>query len=692
MNAPAVGSVGGDTGDIVTSAQAPVNTGGRQDNRTFNVGPWAPPDAESLLALLRSEDRSAADAGGSITTADIERNDACFVKPPGFSRILSGDEAPAALLISGPRGSGRRGAAMRWLSEFGAPEKGIRTLPDADRPPLLDGEAISEGELLYLDATLSDGTRATALLRELPRFAAEVAERGGRIAVVLEPQQAIDLEVRAEADAVAVRRPDTGAVLRSYLGYLRITAGPREFAAAGITDWLAAAGVEETVQLAYHARDASLAEEGTGTVADWLATAHRAAGDWREDVAGWLDSQPAPQDRAVLLAAAVFENATAEQVAAAAEGLAEATAVPEEEGSPLERLGFAGRLKRLGAVIREDRRVEFERFGYGEAVLTRFWDEYPWLHEVFEKWISRILEKERIHLRDRLRAAERFAEQCLRVRRHGPLLTLARRWSNGPLWTAELALELLRCGLRDERAAPAVRRWLYDTAKEESLPASCIRVVTAVSYGVLADTHPNQAIVRLHHAARRGGAGPEPRQAAGEAALRLADLARESSSLRSGVLRRFADRFAAGPGKYWDADASILWGVVDPAVLTSSGGFPLTAAEGGDLRTCLAAVWRRDRAEVRPHARRWLEFWTGGPHRTTTVSLITGAAADAGRLDALYAETRTWLAETADGDARGSRQVIARQVRSEIDAWRRPAEPCRTARHRSEEGRWVSGH
>ncbi|WP_017593963.1 hypothetical protein [Nocardiopsis potens] len=669
MTAPpagGIGSIGGGVGAAVAGAQGPVNIGGRQVNVT------APVDLAELLQMLAetAADGDAAGRGGTITAADVERNGRCFVEPGGFPEVDPDGAPPGTLLLTGTPGSGRRGAAMRWLQLAGGAARrarAIRTLPDGggNGAPLLDQEAVAPGELLYLDASLEDedGGLLTRLAAELAGYRAAVERSGAWLAVVLDPGQTRALPDADRQEAVSIRRPDVPEVFAAHLRVLGLEPPPGFDPAEWLGSWAGSASVGEAADLALLVRQAQRAAAAGSGFEDWFTDAFVSVADWSEEIGRRLDERRSSAERAVLLSAAVLEGLSAEQVFAGAQRLRAKAAAPEDEEPPLERKGFAARLAELGVGVHADRRVAFTEFRYAAAVRMRFWDDYPWLHEEFEEWIAEYLDEEPLPAGARTAVAERLVEQCLRVGRGDAVLALVGRWASEEGGMTGQAVRALRMLLEDEHAASGTRRWLYAQATSPETPEVRALAVTAVCLEVLVGTHPHQAVVRLHHVARRRGRS----QAAEEAARGLVRLAEGDPRLRGAVLHRFADRLAVPGGAHRRTDDELLYRVTDPGVLGRAGRFPADRREAADFRRALAGAMAADRAEAVRHTERWLEAAEEGGLWAEAAGLVAEAGTEAGRGAVLYTAARRWVLAGAGPRERARRRTAALGFRDGLD-------------------------
>jgi hypothetical protein len=242
--------------------------------------------------------------------------------------------------------------------------------------------------------------------------------------------------------------------------------------------------------------------------------------------------------------------------------------------------------------------------------------------------------------------------QALRLDRPNDLIELATRWANaGLLPQAGQAMEL---GLRSGRHGAAFRRRIYDWSTDRTLTSNLVALAIRMCVDELALTHPEQALVRLHHLVRRqsGAAGV----AAWDALLDLVDSDRRQ-------LRRLLDRLATRLARptTWSADLNLFVALAN-RVLPLLGGLVMRE----QVTTCWQAVLTRRPEEFWADAvRDWLTAAVDGDRGLLLGVLVAGGGADAGALSRLYVVARDWAREP--GGDRG-RVRIAAELADRIDS------------------------
>jgi hypothetical protein len=169
------------------------------------------------------------------------------------------------------------------------------------------------------------------------------------------------------------------------------------------------------------------------------------------------------------------------------------------------------------------------------------------------------------------------------------------------------------------------------------LSADLAQILVQMCAGVLAGSHPDQALVRLHHLARRDrgdrvGAVAELRNLAG-ADRRLLRL----------LLSRCADNLGEQANTR-RADLAVFPRAVDPRGLL--GPHPVVSRP--DSRDHLVSCWRAvlthgDAVNVAAELQEWLDVGAGGGQATALLEVLVAAAAGRFRpIAVLTAAIRRW--------------------------------------------------
>jgi hypothetical protein len=622
----------GDATSTVADAWGPVNTGSGHQNNYFGSVPWPRVGVRARRAVARDDQRRL-----------LRR----FVEPPNYNDAWETLTDNGCVLLTGTTGSGRQAAARMLLFRLRGPYVPMREVPD--RPdtqdePLLDASTVEPGDRLLLDLSATEEPYLQAVLRKLTSYRAEVRERGAHLVVVLRSGCERDFGWLA----VAIERPDGLLVLRRYLRTERI-----EFAADqldNLVPWLASAPIERIGELAMLVRVSRDRMTGTATFADWLRSAMTAVSDQDSDVAKQLRDLTDGRQRALLLASAMANGAAPDAVHHATATLLDVMRFPPDDRPALARPGLAAQLAEIGVGTDQRGRIRFDTLGYDHAVRTHFWANFPDLRTDFRDWTGTMIGLPALDGTDRDEMVARFAEQALRLDRPTDLVTLVTRWADaGLLPQAGKAMEL---GLADQRHGGVFRRQIYDWSVDRAITPNLAELVIRLCVDVLALTHPDQALVRLHHLARR-----QASPVGAEACAALLDLV--DSDRRQ--LRRMLDRLAQKNS--WAVDLDLFLALAQPDWLGSLLG---------SMRMQLAAGWRavltrRTEQSWAFAVRHWLSAAVSGEYREPLLDvLVTAGGHHAGVLSRLYVVARDWAREPdPDRDARGG---VAAELADRIDA------------------------
>lgn len=493
---------------FVFGPQGPVNTGtGHQFiGSTFVL--------YSLQQLVR--------AARAVAREHLEWLEQRFVEPEHYSRARELLADNGSVLLTGAPGSGRRATAQILLHRVPGAQGLIRTLPDDPEDPsdepVLNARAVDSGERLLLDLSSSEETYCDGLLAQLPTYRAAVQARGAHLVVVL-PQSWMHYRGRELGpSAVEIVRPNGEEVFRRYLRWDDITRNA-QLDIDGLTTQLRTGPMEHIAALAGLVRRAKESEP-TQTFAHWLRQALTALTERGVEVAEQMKNLRSGQQRALLLTTAMFSGAHADAIFASASRLRTLDRHPVDERPRLEREDLAEQLAEIGATADAAGRVRFTRLAYDQAVRTHFWTNFPTLREDFRNWVGTTLGHQTLSNEDRDRVVIRFAEQALRTGRRDDLPRMVEQWlwRAGDRWPSRLLPQAARAverGLNDERHAVFFRHQLLTWSRNPALPSDLAQVVVQVCSEILALTHPEQAVVRLHHIVRRhsGTAGTAARDA-----------------------------------------------------------------------------------------------------------------------------------------------------------------------------------
>lgn len=587
-----------------------------------------------------------------------------FVPPRrlGEARGLLRDNR--TVVLSGEPGVGRRSAAQMLLYERTTADAGIHEVDPEDGEEgraTLDRRAVAEGDRLLLDLSGWEATRFLGFQRELSAFRAVVEERHARLVVVLSPHLDGSLTAELQRLSVHLGRPRADHVLLRHLRREGITPSPSALAAPALARFLAAAPMRDVARLAdliRRSRDDS-PDRSFGTW--WPDRLAQLAEDDPRDpefISGLADGR----QRALVLTVAMFHGSAPDTVFHAVTALLAALGHPEDERPRLDRADLNAELSNLGCVAGSGGRVRFTEPGRVRAVLTHFWSYFPDLRPQFRTWVAHCVRSMRLDPEERDRLIGNFAEQSLRTGHPGELVALAREWTpEGTGGCMPDAVQALAAGLRHDIQGRAVRQQILIQLRKESLSRAYRMALTLVCSDVIAVTHPDEALVRLHYLARAEDDGP--RRPALDALLSLATSEPRLCAL---LLSRLT-AYGMGPAGFRrPSEARIFLALADAAAR-----YPALCADPsarGRLTECWATVFaHRPYEEWMPHARSWLEaVLTAGADREALLTTLATAAAPfptaAGRT---YLLSQHWALEP--GTDRARRRDVAEHYRRCLD-------------------------
>jgi hypothetical protein len=514
----------------VNDPRGPVNNGEGHQYVYYGVGTdWMIRKGVESLRIVR-EDR--------VRLADR------FVPPAGY-RVAADrlEKRGSVVLLKGPPGSGRRAAAIMLLHGLGedgsADEDGVRfeELPamDTDEAPLAPGTG--DRFLLDLSGIAEEEAYAKAQHR-LTLRRSQVQEAGAHMVVALpsglEHAHASDLEPHT----VTLSRPRGIAVVTGYLRMDRMAFRPVDLGREDLKRLCDRSPMRELARLAGLVRAARDSGRFGADFGEWLDQAIHAVTDRAGEVGRQMTTVRTAPERALLLTTAVFEETHADTVYEAWHGLMKTVGHPEEATTELARTDFGERLVALGIERDPDGRLRFGRLAYADAVRTYFWANFPGVRDDLRNWISHAAGLRGLTTDERVNVVVRFGERALAVGRPDHLFDLVARWADRAPGVAcdPRAVAALELGLSHEQFGTWFRSRMNDRARSGPLSDGLARVLIAACVQNLGATHPEQAVVRLHHLAVRKG------EAALEARKALLNLAGRDRRLFRLLIDRLRDR------------------------------------------------------------------------------------------------------------------------------------------------------
>ncbi|SEG85457.1 hypothetical protein SAMN05216223_11669 [Actinacidiphila yanglinensis] len=569
----------------------------------------------------------------------------------GQARRLLADTG--TVILDGAPGTGRTCTAHVLLREHRQDTGVLHELqPEENELPLHDPDLVGSGDQLLLDLSRADNAQWERACRDLPALRKTVHDRHAHLVVVMPHRLPLDSDLQHYR--VVLTAPDALSVLRRHLRVHGLPPSDYMQPHGAVTEFLQGRPMREIAAFADLIRRAREADPDKNFT-HWCDKAVTARGDLRRKAANKAAGLRQAPQRALLVTAAMLHGAHADLIYRAVQILLEITGSPPEQLPLLEHKDLAERFHEIGAESDARGRVRFSDLDDDQAVRTHFWDHVPGLRPHLDTWTLQLVNLSDRHMTEEVRSdlVARLAAQYLRTGRNLDLVFLAENWAASPATrlSRQAAVQALACGLNDAGQGARFRQLIYHWCAERRPRGDFTHVLIEVCAEVIAATHPDQALIRLHHLARRERSSARALQA-------LDELVASSRPLRRLLLHRLARSEPTLP------DLAIFLQISDPEPLTQPGATTPLVHETG-VRLSLTACWHAvlgtlPRTQWHPHAERWLHHVAREEQNSGEVLLdvLVGAAQRCqGRsgsvFAALYASARD-AERSADGQPQRS--------------------------------------
>ncbi|WP_440068618.1 hypothetical protein [Streptosporangium sp. OZ121] len=560
-----------------------------------------------------------------------------FVRPPGYGQAHDILRTHRTLLLDGAPGSGRSTTAKVLLHELSSGGERFHELSweDENEKYRVEPDLIGDDDRVWFDLSRVDERIWTALQDDLSSLRKRVDQHGALLVVVLPSRGSETLWPQFGPLHSWIDRPSALEVLRRHLrleGVPGAATSPQPAFLSTDRPMLEIARFAGLVKKAY--KDA--ADAG---YPDWYKAAERASTGRGPEVATVVSKLRLGPQRALLLATAMLHQAHVDHVYSAATALLETVDYADERHS-LERSDLIESLRDIGAELDADRHVRFTDLGYDAAVRTHFWHNMPGLRDGIQRWVATMTDHPGLDDKERDELVMRFTEQCLHSMHLQALVDSVAHWTKGPKpYRRQLAADrALRFALSAEEHGSFFRRKIYDWATDSHIPKALAQVIIVICTEVIAVTHPDQAIVRLHHLARRESRTMDARTA-------LLGMADGDPWMRRQLLARLTRLRTVG--KQWDSDVDLFLELADPVAFTAPGTHNRPLIAEAEVQKMLTEGWRRafqERSEVdwKTGLRQWLlTAFQDDLYRDALIGVLVAGGEQRGDvLASLYSEAR----------------------------------------------------
>lgn len=639
------GDISGDGNTTVTDPRGPVHMGDRIvhlgsdmiDRLTDQVPRRRPVSADRLERLVKR-----------------------FVPPtgPDYEHAQARLARPGAVAISGEVGSGRHAAGLMLLHYSGKGASSFQELALTEKGQLEpEAHTVQEGERLLLDLSGSRTGELEVAEKVVAAFRAEVEQRAYLVVVL---PATYGRFWRTEFGQVhGIGFPHRRSVLRRHLEAEGIELPAEAWSMPDLAGYLRTGHMGDLAELAQQVR---AARDWAGRRCDprkWLTAAIKALADQNESAKQHVEKAGDGQGKALLFTVAMLHGASVDEVFDSEQHLLTEVSYPKSDVHSLDGKDFTQRLAAADVVVGDDRCVGFAELGLDAALRAYFWRAMPGLRRAFREWVKRVVNSRALSGLHKRNVVERFAEQALALGGVSHVIELAQQWTSENLpinsYHNTLADALLQLGLAHERCGQVFRRQFYEWATNPSTAIPLAHLVVSLARDVLASTHADQALVRLHHLTRHND--ESVRSAAMDALLHLSAAPR--------FWRRVLYRLCTNMinDQLSETDRSIFSRLAIPRLIVREQ----LLIGSAQVREQLTSFWNLLLANPLDSTPDLVGQWLDTGDSRLLAILVDAGARDPRLLGALYGIGRRWAAAAWTTSERDARKLVIGELRAAMD-------------------------
>ncbi|MEV8018550.1 hypothetical protein AB0O76_19855 [Streptomyces sp. NPDC086554] len=464
---------------------------------------FATPQLPGRPALLKTT----ATTPRRVAHDQLERLQRQFARPEGMNAAYDALESHRTLFLHGEAGSGRCSTAKVLLCELPHGKGTYHELvPEIGQgePTCLPPELIGEEDRMLLDLSAVDETVWNTVHRDLSDFRHELLRKRAFLAVVL--PYGFEARLSTEFVRTSIGRPNgVEAVARHLRSHLMNDSVWRPLPDVLHSFLDTRPPMRDVARLAERIVEARASADGQGSFTSWWGAAIEAQTDRSHEVALLVPELSEGRQRALLLATAMLHGARAEAIHRGTTSLLAEVGSAGDDRPVLERMGLSQNLETIAARLDADGCVRFKQEKFASAARRHFWTNMPDVREPLKTWVSEALKLHELTDADREELVRRFTGLCMSTGDTEALAKLVVQWTRpgAPRATeVKAAAYLLKQAIDSEEFGGKFRAAIYGWSTTR--PTDHLReVLVEVCEKVMSSRHPEAALVRLHHLARR---------------------------------------------------------------------------------------------------------------------------------------------------------------------------------------------